>query len=429
MHFDVFISYPQQDKAAADAACARLEADGIRCWIAPRDVPPGADWPAAIVDAIDNCRAMVLIFSSSTNASKQIHREVQRAFEREAPVIPLRIEKVAPERSLAFFMGSVHWLDALSPPLEQHLQKLVAAVKPLVGMEARGEKEAEGRDPQKVSRPPFRGGLAAVSVSAAVLVAATAIWLFSIVGKPEQQSAQSSLPVPEVVGRAGQSSLENGLVGYWPLDSKTIDWSTNTARDLSGNGNNATLVNMSAATSSAPGKIGEALQFNGTSSFARAGNASLPAGAAARSISVWIKTSQSVPANSFPLIAEYGIAGTIGEYYGLGLCPPSEFACNYAPTGVAGLGVWGPGITSARPVNDGRWHHLVATFDGANRRLYLDGVPQGTAPLATNTVLNTYLFIGGPIQSVVAFFNGTIDELRIYNRALSAQEVAQLFSN
>ncbi len=99
MAFDVFISYPHQDKATADAACASLEAAGIRCWIAPRDVAPGADWAASIVDAIDHCRAMVLIFSSSANGSRQIQREVQHAFEQEVPVIPLRIENVAPASS------------------------------------------------------------------------------------------------------------------------------------------------------------------------------------------------------------------------------------------------------------------------------------------------------------------------------------------
>src|SRR5580700_5847049 len=102
MNFDVFISYAHQDKAAADAACAKIEAEGIRCWIAPRDVPPGAEWAAAIVEAIDQCRAMVLIFSSNANQSRQIHREVQRAFEREVPVVPLRIENVSPEKSLAY---------------------------------------------------------------------------------------------------------------------------------------------------------------------------------------------------------------------------------------------------------------------------------------------------------------------------------------
>jgi TIR domain len=132
MVFDVFISYPHQDKAMADAACAKLEAEGIRCWMAPRDIAPGANWAASIVDAIDGCRVMVLIFSGHTNRSKQVSREVQQAFDAEKPVLPFRIENVAPESSLRYYMGSVHWLDALTRPVEQHLARLVSAVQALL---------------------------------------------------------------------------------------------------------------------------------------------------------------------------------------------------------------------------------------------------------------------------------------------------------
>ena len=145
MNFDVFISYANQDKATADAACAQLEAEGIRCWIAPRDVAPGAEWAEAIVDAIDHCRVMVLIFSSSTNASRQIRREVQRGFDREVPVVPFRIENVPPEKALAYYIESVHWLDALTPPLEQHLKKLSETVRPFAQSKLSGEKENEER--------------------------------------------------------------------------------------------------------------------------------------------------------------------------------------------------------------------------------------------------------------------------------------------
>src|SRR5262247_1823569 len=79
MAHDVFISYSHVDKATADAACATLERAGIRCWVAPRDITPGDEWGAAIIKAIDQCRAIVLIFSSSANNSRQIRREVERA--------------------------------------------------------------------------------------------------------------------------------------------------------------------------------------------------------------------------------------------------------------------------------------------------------------------------------------------------------------
>ena len=52
MAHDVFISYSSKDKAVADAVCAGLEGRGIACWMAPRDIVPGVDWGAAIIDAI-----------------------------------------------------------------------------------------------------------------------------------------------------------------------------------------------------------------------------------------------------------------------------------------------------------------------------------------------------------------------------------------
>jgi hypothetical protein len=135
MQFDVFISYSSHDKAIADATCAALEGAGIRCWIAPRDILPGADWGEAIMNALDTCRAMVLIFSSNANSSPQIRREIERVVGRGIPVIPVRIEDTAPTKAMAYFMGPVHWLDALTPPLEQHLHRLADSLKSLLGME------------------------------------------------------------------------------------------------------------------------------------------------------------------------------------------------------------------------------------------------------------------------------------------------------
>jgi TIR domain/NHL repeat len=131
---DVFISYSSHDKPQADAVCATLEAKGIRCWIAPRDVIPGEEWGAAIVDAIRLCSVMVVVFSSHANASPQIRREVERAVHDETVLIPFRIEDVAPEKSLEFFLGAPHWLDALTPPLEAHLENLAVAVRSFLAL-------------------------------------------------------------------------------------------------------------------------------------------------------------------------------------------------------------------------------------------------------------------------------------------------------
>src|SRR5262249_11449818 len=65
MQYDVFISYSQKDEAVAQVVCKTLEAQKIRCWIAPRDIPPGAVWQGAIMRGLGSSRMMVLIFSSN----------------------------------------------------------------------------------------------------------------------------------------------------------------------------------------------------------------------------------------------------------------------------------------------------------------------------------------------------------------------------
>lgn len=129
MAHDVFLSYSSKDKPAADATCAALEAKGIRCWMAPRDIMPGMDWSESIIDAINGSRAFVLIFSNNANLSVQIKREVERAIHKGLPVIPLRIENVVPTRSLEYFLSTPHWLDAFSPPLERHLDYMAQVIR------------------------------------------------------------------------------------------------------------------------------------------------------------------------------------------------------------------------------------------------------------------------------------------------------------
>ena len=135
MAHDVFVSYANEDKATTDALVATLEQHQIRCWIAPRDVPPGADWAEEIIGAIGGSRVMVLVFSASANDSPQVMREVERAVNKGVTIVPFRIEDVTPSRSIEFFISGTHWLDALTPPLQQHLDRLAETVQSLLGRE------------------------------------------------------------------------------------------------------------------------------------------------------------------------------------------------------------------------------------------------------------------------------------------------------
>ena len=152
MEYDVFISYSHPDKAAADAACATLEQAGIRCWIEPRDIVPGMDWGESIVTATTGAKVLVLIFSQHANESPQIKREVERAVAKGLPIIPVRIEDTVPSKALEYFISTPHWLDAFTPPLEERLTQLAAAVKALLGTIQPGR-----LGPGQAERPPPSG--------------------------------------------------------------------------------------------------------------------------------------------------------------------------------------------------------------------------------------------------------------------------------
>ena len=132
MAHDVFISYASEDKVVADAVCASLEAEHIRCYIAPRDVLPGQRYAQALVDAIHVARAFVLVFSAASNASDHVEHEVDRAVSCGLPILPLRVEDVMPWGSLEFYLAGQHWLDALTPPLADHLARLSEAITVLL---------------------------------------------------------------------------------------------------------------------------------------------------------------------------------------------------------------------------------------------------------------------------------------------------------
>ena len=128
MAHDVFISYASPDKLSADAACAKIESAHVRCWIAPRDVRPGADYAEQILTAIEHSRVMVLIFSQHANDSSHVRREVERAVSKGLSILTVRIEDVTPARSMEYYLSETHWLDAITRPFERHIEHVVKCV-------------------------------------------------------------------------------------------------------------------------------------------------------------------------------------------------------------------------------------------------------------------------------------------------------------
>jgi hypothetical protein len=150
MPHDVFISHSTKNKAAADAVCATLEKATIRCWIAPRDVQFGRPFPGEITRAIKESKAIVLIFSADSNNSPQILRELQLAADARLHIIQFRIEDVAPNDDLQFYLSSLQWFDAMTPPLDEHLSRLAIALKDILGLP---EKDM-GKSVREILPPP-----------------------------------------------------------------------------------------------------------------------------------------------------------------------------------------------------------------------------------------------------------------------------------
>jgi hypothetical protein len=122
--------------------------------MAPRDILPGMDWGGSIIDAIAASRVMVLVLSSNSNTSSQVKREVERAVNKDVIVIPFRIEDVSLSKSLEYQLSSTHWMDALTPPLEDHLQTLAERIKQVLSPDSPGPIPVPSKDRKPIKPVP-----------------------------------------------------------------------------------------------------------------------------------------------------------------------------------------------------------------------------------------------------------------------------------
>jgi len=132
MPSDVFISYSHMDKITADLMCDTLEENGIKCWVAHRNMLPGSEWPGRIIQAIESSKIMVLVFSNHSNISNQVIREVERAVSKNVIIIPFKIVDVKMSQSLEYLVSASHWLNACDQPLEKKMIELVGNIKKLL---------------------------------------------------------------------------------------------------------------------------------------------------------------------------------------------------------------------------------------------------------------------------------------------------------
>ena len=244
------------------------------------------------------------------------------------------------------------------------------------------------------------------------------------------------------LGGPGEATSTSGLVGYWPFDGKYMTWSSatvGTSTDASGNGNNGTLVSMNRGTSVAAGEIGQSLIFNGTNQYIL-----LPSGLgtslssrSAVTISMWVKE-KAIPIQ---------FARVFGDYTG-NTCDLSLSFNGHAGNGnnevdLAIFGTGGTGnqyvyTTGTNVVSVGVWTLITGVYNGslsgnAKAAVYINGsfvssngaggtIPATTCSSLPQPTIATYEPAGGNY-----YFNGAVDDVRLYNRALSATEINQLY--
>jgi TIR domain len=162
MTHDAFISYSNKDASVAGMICASLEAEGLKCWMAPRDILPSENYSRSIVTAIGESRLVILVFSAASNESNHVESEIDRAYNKRKPIIPFRIEDVPLSPSLEYYLGTAQWQDAILPPLVDHIPKLVATVKLLLEKSSKSEESPPvSVSPQKLTEAEIDGQFSA----------------------------------------------------------------------------------------------------------------------------------------------------------------------------------------------------------------------------------------------------------------------------
>jgi formylglycine-generating enzyme required for sulfatase activity len=203
----VFLSYSSEDRAIADRVCSALEVAGIPCWIAPRNILPGVDYPRAIVEAIASVQVLVLILTRPAAASPHILSEVGHAFNSKKRIIPFRLSNDPLPEDLEYFLSMTQWLDAADGCTDENIKRLIEAiVDPLTGRGDRGAIRAHRR----------RLMMAGACMLVALLIGATVYLLW-----PKSHAA---LPTPNADRLAVRDTKPQTKIWINPMDEEKYVW-------------------------------------------------------------------------------------------------------------------------------------------------------------------------------------------------------------
>ena len=126
----VFVSHASADQEFAQRLVSAVEAQGVKCWIAGRDVAAGANFQDEIVHAIQAAGAMIVIFSANANRSGEMRKELALASQQALTVIPLRLDDAKPQDAFAYELATRQWIDQAGD-LASTVERLVARLRGL----------------------------------------------------------------------------------------------------------------------------------------------------------------------------------------------------------------------------------------------------------------------------------------------------------
>jgi formylglycine-generating enzyme required for sulfatase activity len=214
MEHRVFISYSSQDKAIADRVCSVLESAGISCWIAPRNIDAGADFPSAIMQAITAAEALVILLTSYAVASPHVLSEIDHAFNAKKRMLTVRLSSLNLPPDFDYFLSTQQWFDASEGFTDETLNRLTEAVSGTLA----NKQVLDFRDRR-------RKRTVLVAGCVAILLAAIGIFAYSrFAPRPRNSAITSSTVISNIV--SPDHSNHGSRLTTWvnPKDGQKYVW-------------------------------------------------------------------------------------------------------------------------------------------------------------------------------------------------------------
>ncbi|HYK86302.1 MAG TPA: LamG domain-containing protein, partial [Ktedonobacteraceae bacterium] len=231
-------------------------------------------------------------------------------------------------------------------------------------------------------------------------------------------ATSTATATPTVTSTPTSSAYQAAVLADSPIDYYRLDEASGTtARDISGNGNNGTYTSRITLNQGGATTDGDtAVAMTGTG-MQHGGGSTLPTGTTSRTVEVWFKTTATPSSPWGSTLVAWG-AESSNEMFAVKVFSSTQVKMTN----------WNNAYYFTVPAGDntldGKWHYLVETFDGTNTTFYYDGQNIGTQAVSVNTVLSSVgLVLGSQTGFNDSPYNGSLDEVAIYNKVLTAAQI------